>query len=917
MGVELGSVSLTYDAQWKDQTALRSALGDAFPGKSMPPAPESDAWTEATNCTPGKDKHVVFVASLEFPPMQSSSPLRLRLQPPKLDKPHRLGRTYGPDRFLELLVPSPDPSNLPSSLKDKPFYDHLLDWLTSKPHAFCGRLYRPFYLKSGGQRKPPKQLLFGPDPKPTYMDRIFLFDISGNDRPSTPLGSMVSWALDLKGGNNGSQPVLKLFQRLALVLSRTIPTIVFESGQIRHRTQDLLSNGGKKVMNDGVGRMSRKVAKMIQSALGLSSPPCAVQGRLGSAKGMWTVDSTDTTDDIWIETYPSQRKWELEAADQEHRTLEIRSCAPEKLRSASLNLQFLPVLEDRAIDKPRMRETVGKLLGDSLRQQLSDQRQSLEDPIQFQKWVSSNAAHRSDRLARGHILFQGGLPREDEEIMAFMLNAGFDPRQNKFLNKKAYDAQLQMCEKHSKKLNIKIGRSAYFFMVVDFQDLLEEGEVHIAFSDRFRSETDDWEGTMVHGVDVLVARSPAHFPSDIQRVKAVFKPELAHLQNVIVFSARGETPLADKLSGGDYDGDQCFCVWDDRLVENFANAHDEAQPDLRSYYRKDSIKFHQLLSTHNQDYEAAIGEMVEKCFAFNLSKDMLGQVTNYKERLCYHRGNVHDDVAMKLSTLLSILVDAPKQGIEFNSNDFKAFRRSLGIPDQHQLDEPWYKTTNQPSNQQYGHILDYLKFNIAKPIIDKELATFERDYAAHTVYWDKDLTAKSHDEFELEAKNNDVKQSILSCLKEDIERVSEEWKALSGTDAVSFGGMVLRTYNSWLDIKPRAKQDIPEETLQCLLHRGYPRTSRWALLRASTTFKLYYQKKPLFAWHVAGWHLRYIKWQAASEKKPEDSMGRMPAMLTWRMHTITKVDTRAVNQLMELQKSTGVEVDQAEDEDVL
>lgn len=561
MKVDLSSVSLTYSSQWTDQKVLRSVLGDVFGGKSLPAASDPDAWAIAASVTPAKHQHVVFVASLEFASMKSDRSLRLKLHPLKLDKPHRLGRKFGGDRFLELLVPSPDSSNLPWAMKDKPFYDELINWLTQQPHAFCGRRYRPFYLKSGGQRKPLRHLQFGPEPKPVYTDRVYLFaedgvDIVSNDQPSTRVESMISWALDLKGGSNDSQPVLKLFQRLALVLSKTTPTIVFEPDQIRHRSHDLLSTDGKKVMNDGVGRMSRKVAKMIQTALGLSSPPCAVQGRLGSAKGMWIVDVTDTPDELWIETYPSQRKWVLKATDQEHRTLEIRSWAPEKLRSASLNLQFLPVLEDRAIDKQEMRGTMSKLLKDNLRQELSEQRESLESPIQFQKWISANSAHRSERLVRGYVPFQGGLPREDEEIMACMLNAGFDPWRNKFLNEMAYNAQFRMCEKLSKKLNIKIGCSAYLFMVVDFSHELEEGEVHIAFGDRFKVELGDWEGTMVHGKDVLVARSPAHFPSDIQRVKAVFKPELAHLQNVIVFSAKGTTPLAEKLSGGDYDGDQ-------------------------------------------------------------------------------------------------------------------------------------------------------------------------------------------------------------------------------------------------------------------------------------------------------------------------------------------------------------------------
>jgi hypothetical protein len=847
----------------------------------------------------------------------------MRLQPLKLDKPHRLSRKYGADRFLELLVPSPDPANLPSSFKDKPLYNDLLAWLTRKPHMFCGRHYRPFYMKNGGQRTPLRQLS-GPDPKPVYTSRIFLFaengvDIASNGKPPTPVESMIGWALDLKGGKNDCQPVLKLFQRLALVLSRTNPTVVFETDQIKHRTQDLLSTDGLKVMNDGVGRMSKQVAKKIQACLGLSSPPCAVQARLGSAKGMWITDVADTTDKFWIETYPSQRKWDLDlqGLDQEHRTLEIRSCAPEKLRSASLNLQFLPVLEDRAIDKQAMRKTVGNMLEENLRQQLNDQRQSLESPIQFQKWISSNSTHRSDRLSRGHVPFQGCLPREDEEIMAFMLHAGFDPWRNKFLNDMAYDAQFQMCEKLSKKLNIKIGCSAYLFMVVDFQNVLEEGQVHIAFSDRFRSDTEDWEGTMVHGVDVLVARSPAHFTSDIQRVKAVFKPELAQLQNVIVFSAKGNIPLADKLSGGDYDGDQCFCVWDDRVVGNFTNAKDELQPDLelRKYYRQDKIQLRQLLSTH-KEFGAAVREMIEKSFAFNLSKDMLGQVTNYKERLCYSRGNVYDVVARKLSALLSILVDAPKQGIEFDSKDFKSFRRSLNLPDQ--LEEPLYKTERQPSNQQYRHILDYLKFEIAQPTIQDELAKFNTGEHA-CVYWDKDLTSKHYDEWS--CSKREVAQAILRCLREDIEQVFDMWRALSRNNSITFGEMVQQTYGSWKDIQPRTSQDIPiPEAIAQRLHRGFPRTSEWALLKASTTFKLYYQLKPRFVWQLAGWYLCFIKWQVISEAQAAMDHGRMPAMLTAPMYAITKVDTRAVNHVVELQMDRGIEACEDEndsEEDIL
>lgn len=315
----------------------------------------------------------------------------------------------------------------------------------------------------------------------------------------------------------------------------------------------------------------------------------------------------------------------------------------------------------------------------------------------------------------------------------------------------------------------------------------------------------------------------------------------------------------------------------------------------------------QLLSTHNQDYDAAIEEMIEKSFAFNLNKDMLGQATNYKERLCYARANVHDDVARKLSALLSILVDAPKQGIEFDSKHFKAFKKSLRIPEH--IEEPLYKKERQPADQHFRHILDHLKFGIAQPAIKEELSNFyTAEKAEHAVPWDKDLTARHYDEWEDDARSGGSAKIILHCLKQDIDRVSEEWNVLLNDDAVNFAETVQRTYTSWQGIQPRG--DVPEAVVR-RLHRGYAQTSEWALLKASTTFKVYHKLKPRFVWQMAGLHLCLIKWQVVTETQV--SLGRMPAMLTPPMYAITKVDPRAVNQIVERQMDPGIDEDENED----
>ncbi|KAK4243402.1 RNA dependent RNA polymerase-domain-containing protein, partial [Corynascus novoguineensis] len=108
--------------------------------------------------------------------------------------------------------------------------------------------------------------------------------------------------------------------------------------------------------------------------------------------------------------------------------------------------------------------------------------------------------------------------------------------------------------------------------VQNFQTLLEPDEVHICLSKLFGVDRySDLDG------HVLVARNPAHLPSDIQRVKAVFKPGLRHLKDVIVFSIKGDVSLAHTLSGGDYDGDIAWVCWDSDTVGNFQNT--ETKPE--------------------------------------------------------------------------------------------------------------------------------------------------------------------------------------------------------------------------------------------------------------------------------------------------------------------------------------------------
>jgi len=85
--------------------------------------------------------------------------------------------------------------------------------------------------------------------------------------------------------------------------------------------------------------------------------------------------------------------------------------------------------------------------------------------------------------------------------------------------------------------------------VIDEHDILEENQVLVG-------------NGSIRG-KVLICRSPCYDPGDIQIAEAVSKQDLPFynsLNNSLVFSAKGNRPLADMLAGGDLDGDEFYVI---------------------------------------------------------------------------------------------------------------------------------------------------------------------------------------------------------------------------------------------------------------------------------------------------------------------------------------------------------------------
>ena len=182
--------------------------------------------------------------------------------------------------------------------------------------------------------------------------------------------------------------------------------------------------------------------------------------------------------------------------------------------------------------------------------------------------------------------------------------------------------------------------------IMDETGILEEGQIFciVDMDGQARVITGD------HGQRVIISRSPALHPGDVQLAAAVAVPEsspLMQLRNCICFSQKGPRDLPSKLSGGDLDGDTFHIIFDPnaRTRESFAPA-DYARQAPRELERP----------VERQDMADFFVDFIET--------DQLGRICNTHKMLADQSdGGVNDERCIKLAEMASTAVDFSKTGI--------------------------------------------------------------------------------------------------------------------------------------------------------------------------------------------------------------------------------------------------------------
>ncbi|KKY33689.1 putative rna-dependent rna polymerase [Diaporthe ampelina] len=563
---------------------------------------------------------------------------------------------------------------------------------------------------------------------------------------------------------------------------------------------------------------------------------------------------------------------------------------------ASLNKQFLPILEDRATDVGALRQVFVENLTTRAEEESDSLKKALQHPELFRKWVRGLSPRESFRISPEGVPFLGGLPDSTEDIMSFLVDGGFEPMQLKFLQDLVFQTQKRRGDAMKDELHIKIPKSTYAYMLVDFQGILQPNEVHLCFSSKFDDGTNELSD--LDGIDVLVGRCPAHLPSDIQKVRATFKPELRHIRDVIVFSSKGDVPLAAKLSGGDYDGDKAWVTWLPELVSNFQNADVPPKPDFSPYIEKDKDTLGDLRRLCGEEHY--VDAMMAKAIRFSLRPKFLGPCTSFKDKLSYQLNSLSDERIVKLSWLLSELADQPKQGILFGRDEWRRFRDDV-VGTRRHLSTPLYKGSNASRSVGPGakHIIDFLTYT-AKSVIDavlEDLHQFMRRSPASTT--DKDIVGYwNHFAKVYEQQKPEWFTALHQNLRSDLEACRGEWGRLVSPGVNGdYRASAAHVFKAWSDIKPRIPTHATgaSDAACFLLQDGLvsPELSQWELLKASLAFKLY-SRHGRFVWQTAGRQLQAIKALSISP----GGAGGVPVVVVPNMYAALKPDNTYIKRLM-------------------
>ncbi|KAF9785643.1 hypothetical protein IL306_005015 [Fusarium sp. DS 682] len=462
---------------------------------------------------------------------------------------------------------------------------------------------------------------------------------------------------------------------------------IFKAGIAHRYIPDVKSEDGTRVFSDGVGTISWDALEEIWPYLSMrAAAPTCLQIRWGGCKGMLSLDTR-----LKGRVFCIRKESMMKFPSDDVKELGICDASSKPLRLV-LNRQMIKILEDMGTSN----DWFFKLQNNALN---------------ILRNVTADATNTSYFLDYQAIGVNMGLP----QLVKQLEKMGIDYRRDKFLKSAVEHVVLRELRLLKHKARIPVDKGVTLFGVMDETGFLEEGKVFVTY-DKTRSV---YNGRRINNTlkdgRIIVTRSPALHPGDIQLVNQVTPPlghPLRSLQNCIVFSQKGKRDLPSMLSGGDLDGDLYNIIWDaEATPEKYFSPADYPRVTPKPLDRP-------VRPTDIADF-----------FVNFMRTDILGMIaTRHVVLADYHeKGTMHPD-CITLAGMHSTAVDFSKTGIPVDVKalpknppfrpDFLATAPPLKLYDRGQIahlhDEEEddnvddgmarYKTKYYPSEKILGHL---------------------------------------------------------------------------------------------------------------------------------------------------------------------------------------------------------------------
>lgn len=399
--------------------------------------------------------------------------------------------------------------------------------------------------------------------------------------------------------------------------------------------------------SDGVGTISKDLLTKVWRVYGTKRllSPTALQIRFQGAKGMVSLDTRLKGEKMLLRS--NMKKFETESSWK----LEICGAAFKPL-PMFLNRQLIKILEDLGVGTQAF--------------------------FDLQEAATSRLRLMTDTpINTGFLLKQSTISQASQvsSLIWHLGEAGFDYHHDNFLSSVVQLAVVTELRdlKYRGRIPVKDGMTLYGIM--DETGYLQEGQVFVVTEQQAVSSVAAASNTYLGNEDaipggkqvlvrnnIIITRSPAMHPGDVQIVHAVNVPEdspLQHLRNVVVFSQHGHRDLASQLSGGDLDGDLYNIIYDNQLrqVQTYVAAQ---------YPRLSPVELDRPVTAHD----------MSDFFVKFMETDQLGMLCNVHMQLADQRtlGTLDPD-CVTIAGMASTAVDFSKTGIAVDMRRLPKYNR--------------------------------------------------------------------------------------------------------------------------------------------------------------------------------------------------------------------------------------------------